>query len=207
MTLAEVVVPTDPDGRGGRGGRRSGVRLAARRSLGAAHARRRALQPNRGPTRHNTGLARHNTRGVGASDSSFVLQEVVIGRYFWGRSNTVEYKAAVAGLTSDRNPPDNTAPPTPTRRTTQKTRRDGPHKRPDAADHTKDPTRRTTKRTRRGGPHKRPDAAGQTLSGRDHVDQLGRTNDHVLDGTPGKRSLHAGSGKCQRPQLVGRDLR
>ena len=184
MTLAEVVVPTDPDGRGGRGGRggrRSGVRLAARRSLGAAHARGRALQPNRGPTRHNTGLARHNTRGVGASDSSFVLQEVVIGRYFWGRSNTVEYKAAVAGLTSDRNPPDNTAPRTPTRRTTQK--------------------------TRRGGPHKRPDAAGQTLSGRDHVDQLGRTNDHVLDGTPGKRSLHAGSGKCQRPQLVGRDLR
>ncbi len=142
MTLAEVVVPTDPDGRGGRGGRRSGVRLAARRSLGAAHARRRALQPNRGPTRHNTGLARHNTRGVGASDSSFVLQEVVIGRYFWGRSNTVEYKAAVAGLTSDRNPPDNTAPRTPTRRTTQKTRRDGPQKGPDAADHTKDPTRR-----------------------------------------------------------------
>ena len=43
--------------------------------------------------RHNTRLTRHNAPDVWLAGSGFVLQDVVTGRYFGGRHNTLEYKA------------------------------------------------------------------------------------------------------------------
>ncbi len=197
MTLAEVVVPTDP----------------ARTAVAAADPvfgwrRAAAWVPHTHVGEHCSPTADPPVTTLASPVTTLAASGLATAALYSRRSLLAGISGAGATLWSTK-PPWRASQATATRRTTRhrRPRRDGPHKRPDATDHTKDPTRRTTQKTRRGGPHKRPDAAGQTLSGRDHVDQLGRTNDHVLDGTPGKRSLHAGSGKCQRPQLVGRDLR
>src|SRR6266496_2266656 len=55
------------------------------------------------PARHNTRLTRHNARGVRVSGYGFVLQDVAAGPYFGGWNNTLEYKAAVAGLGAARS--------------------------------------------------------------------------------------------------------
>src|SRR6266536_3540738 len=55
------------------------------------------------PARHNTRLTRHNARRVRISGYGFVLQDVAAGPYFGGWNNTLEYKAAVAGLGAARS--------------------------------------------------------------------------------------------------------